>query len=61
MHETQVIGSVALIADDQTTEVAHPGEERFDFPPAPIPAKRTAILRLGTGAAPSMGRNHLDA
>ena len=46
MDEAQIVERMALVADDEATEVAEPGEEAFDFPPAPIAPKRTAILGL---------------
>ncbi len=50
MDEAQVIERIALIADDQTAEVAQPGEEPLDFPPTAIAPERTAILGLGPRA-----------
>ena len=61
MDETQIIQGVALITNDQSPEIAEPGEESLNFPPPSVPAKRAAILHLGTGAIAAMGRNHLDA
>ena len=61
MNETQVIERVALVADDQTPEIAQPGEEPLNFPPPSVPAERAAILRLGTLPTPAVGRDHLDA
>ena len=61
MNKTQVIQGIALVADHQTPEIAQPGEESLNFPPAPIAPKRATILGLGTGAIASVGRNHFNA
>ena len=61
MDEAEVIERVALIAHDQTSEIAEPCPEPFDLPAATLAAQRTSILRLGTDAPAAMGSDHLDA
>jgi hypothetical protein len=61
MNEPQVIEGVALIADDETPEIAQPGEEPLHFPPPPVAAQWAAILRPGPGAVAAVGGDHLDA
>ena len=55
----QVVERMALIADDQTAEVAEPGEEPLDLPAAAIAPERAAILRLGAHPPAAVGRDHL--
>ena len=43
MDEAEVIERVALVADDQPTEVAQPGEEPLDLPTATEAAERPSI------------------
>ena len=61
MDEAQVIERMALIADDQTAEVAQPGEEPLNLPTALVPSQWTAILGLGAFPVPTVRGNHLDA
>jgi hypothetical protein len=60
MNETQVIQGVSLIPDDQSPEIAEPGEGALNFPPPSVPAQRAAILHLGPGAIAPIGCDHLD-
>ena len=43
-HPEEVVG-VPFPASDEAAVVVEPGEEPFDFPPAPAAAERPAILR----------------
>jgi hypothetical protein len=52
---------MTLIAYHESAEVPQPREEPFYFPPPSVPAKRAAILRLGTSPIAAIGRDHLDA
>src|SRR5262249_29203954 len=61
MDEAQVVECVALVAHDQPTEIAQPGDEALHLPAAAKAAQRTTLLRLGACAAPSVGRDHLHA
>jgi len=64
VDEAEVIERVALLADDEATEVAQvaqPGEEPLDLPAPPVAAQRAAVLGLGLGAVAPVWGNHLDA
>jgi hypothetical protein len=54
MNKAKLIESVALIAHDQTPEIAQPSEQTLNFPPPSVPAERTAILGFGPGATAPM-------
>ena len=60
MDEAEVVERIALVADDESAEVAEPGEEALDFPASAIAPERAAILRLGTRAVAAMRCDHLD-
>jgi len=44
-HHAEEVLEVVLRADDQPTEVMHPGKESFHSPIAPVTPQPTAILR----------------
>ncbi len=47
MDEAEVVERVALVADDEPTEVAQPSEEPFDLPSALVPTQGATVLGLG--------------
>src|SRR6266576_835751 len=51
----------AVVANDQSTEVAEPGQGAFHFPPALIAAQRSAILRARLASIPAMRGDQFDA
>jgi hypothetical protein len=51
----------AVIANDQSTEVAEPGEGAFHLPAVSIAAQRSAILRARLASIPAMWGDQFDA
>src|SRR5690242_1334906 len=54
MKESFIDGDRAIVANDQTAEVAEPGEGAFHLPTTPVSTQRSAILRAWLGAIPAM-------
>lgn len=52
---------MALVADDETAEVAEPSKPPLDLPATLVAAMLAAVLGLGPGAVAARGRDHLDA
>jgi hypothetical protein len=51
----------AVVANDQSTEVAEPGEGAFHLPAASVAAQRSAILRARLASIPAMRGDQFDA
>src|SRR5579859_338961 len=60
MKESFVNGVGAIVANDQTTKVAEPGEGAFYFPTAAIAAQGPAVLGTRLAAIAAMRRDQLD-
>ena len=43
MDEAETLERVMLMAQDEPTEIAQPGEQAFDFPPSAV-ASATALI-----------------
>ena len=52
MDKAQIIERMALVADDQPSEVAQPGKEALNLPAAAIASERTTGQRRGFGGRP---------
>src|SRR5260370_1937404 len=52
---------VVLPANDGTPKVMKPGEQTFHFPPTPVAAQDTPVLRRGCDAHEFVGRDELHA
>ena len=61
MKESFVNGDRAIVANDQATEVAEPGEGAFHFPAVLVAAQRSAVLGARFAAIPAMRRDQFDA
>src|SRR5258708_39582249 len=51
----------AVVANDQSAEVAEPGEGAFYLPAASVTAQRSAVLRARLAAIPAMRGDQFDA
>src|SRR3990172_8120327 len=61
MKERPINRQRAVVADDQPTEVAEPGERAFHGPAPPVAPQRPAVLRGGLARILAMRDDQLDA
>jgi len=61
MKEGLINRERAVVADDQSAEVAEPGEGAFHGPPPPVSPERPAILRGGLAPILAVRGDQLDA
>src|ERR1700694_3014146 len=61
MKKSFIDSDRAVVADDQSTEVAEPGEGAFHLPTASVAAQRSAILRARLASIPAMRGDQFDA
>ena len=60
MKEGLVNGKRAVVAHDQSAEVAEPSEGAFHDPPSPIATQRPTVLRRGLASVLAMRGNQFD-
>ncbi len=46
-HEAEVVVSVKIMTDEDTSVVVKPSEESFDFPSPTVSSQRATVLRRG--------------
>ena len=61
MEEGSIQGDLMIITNQQSSEVAQPGEGAFDLPPVPIAAQRAAIVERGFATTAAMRTDEQDA
>ncbi len=61
MKKRFVDGNGAIVANNQTTEVAEPGEGAFYFPTSPIATQGPAVLGARLAAIPTVRYDQFDA
>ena len=54
MKESFIDGDRAIVADDQSAEVAEPGESAFHLPAMPVATQRSTILGARLAAIPAV-------
>jgi hypothetical protein len=59
-HPEEIVW-VVFPANDGTTKVMKPSEQAFHFPPAPVAAQNTTVLRRGGDTHEFVGRDELHA
>ena len=61
MKERPINGQRAVVADDQSAEVAEPSEGAFHDPPSLVAAQRPTVLGRSFASIPAMRGDQLDA
>jgi hypothetical protein len=61
LHHPEKVFWVIFPANNGTAKVMEPGEQTFNFPPTPIAAQNTPVLRRGCDAHEFVGRDELHA
>jgi hypothetical protein len=61
MKEGSIHGDLMIIANQQSSEIAQPGEGAFDFPPVAVASKYAAIVEGGLAPSAAMRADEQDA
>ena len=60
MDEAETLERVMLMAQDEPTEIAQPGEQAFDFPPSAVASATARLLpEHGTSISPRRHARHV--